>query len=87
MKNKKERQKIREWRRILSDISESYISDDPLKEFHDLCALDMAHIESGIYGLSAMYGLDKCQSVVKQTLRDISNAYGDPKHWRNRESF
>lgn len=87
MKVRGNRQKIREWRKILSELSASNKSDDPLKDIQGLYSLDIAHIENGIYGLAAMFGLEKCKSIVKQTLRDIANAYGDLNHWRNRENL
>jgi len=84
---KEDRRKIKEWSKKILEFSESNKSDDPFENIRSLYALDMAHIESGIYGLVAVFGLEQCKSIVKQTLRDILNAYGNPEHWRNREDF
>src|ERR1700693_3385444 len=79
----RERKWVREWRKKLSPLAASVKDKNPRTALH---ALDIALLETAIYGLSA-YNIGFAQTVVEDTLYGVLESFGNPNHWRNRESM
>jgi hypothetical protein len=83
---KKQRRMVRDWKRKLLVLAGSVETGDVSEDLRQLYALDIAQIESGIYGLLAFRGEQEACELVEATMRDILSSNGDRHHWRNVES-
>src|ERR1700733_6137453 len=82
----RKRKWVREWRKKLSPLAASVKDTNPRTALRKLHALDIALLETAIYGLSA-YNIGFAKTVVEDTLYGVLESFGNPKHWRNRESM
>jgi len=82
----RKRKWVREWRKKLSPLAASVKDKNPRTALRKLHALDIALLETAIYGLSA-YNIGFAQTVVEDTLYGVLESFGNPNHWRNRESM
>ncbi len=80
-----QRNSIKAWRQKLLALNQSVDTGDVNRDLLELHALDIAMIESGIYGLLALVKNHATSQIVKDILRDILSSHGDPTHWRNIE--
>ena len=80
-----QRNSIIAWRKKLHALANAVDTGDVNRDLRELYALDIAMIESGIYGLLAMMKNIATAQIVEDMLRDILASHGDPAHWRNIE--
>jgi hypothetical protein len=66
------------WRRKLHALANAVDTGDVNRDLRELYALDIAQIESGIYGLLAAIKEAAAVQIVEDTLRDILASCGDP---------
>ncbi len=81
-----QRKSIIAWRQKLQALANAVDTGDANRDLRELHALDIAMIESGIYGLLAMMKNIGTSQIVEDMLRDILASHGDPAHWRNLEA-
>ncbi len=81
-----QRNSILAWRRKLGALANADDSGDANRDLRELHALDIAMIESGIYGLLAMMKNIGTSQIVEDMLRDILASHADHAHWRNVEA-
>ncbi len=80
-----QRKSIIAWRQKLHALANAVDTGDANRDLRELHALDIAMIESGIYGLLAMMKNAATSQIVEDILLDILASHGDPAHWRNTE--
>jgi len=81
-----QRNSIIAWRQKLQALAGAVDTGDANRDLRELHALDIAMIESGIYGLLAMMKNIGASQIVEDMLCDILASHGDPAHWRNIEA-
>ncbi len=81
-----QRKSIIAWRKKLRALADAVDTGDANRDLRELHALDIAMIESGIYGLLAMMKNVGTSQIVEDMLRDILASHADPAHWRNVEA-
>lgn len=80
-----DRQHVGQWNDKLLALAKAVKADTPADELRRLHALDVAMIESAVYGLLAQYGRRGAVHVIQSTLASILESEDDRDHWRNRE--
>jgi hypothetical protein len=80
-----QRKSVLAWRQKLLALDRTVDTGDVVQDLRELHALDIAMIESGIYGLLAQVKELATHEIVHSTLHDILASSGKPAHWRNRE--
>jgi hypothetical protein len=80
-----QRDSIKAWRKKLLALSRSVDTGDVNRDLRELDALDIAMIETGIYGLLGLMKDHATSDIVEDILNDILSSHGDPTHWRNTE--
>ena len=80
-----QRKSVLAWRQKLLALDRTVDTGDVVQDLRELHALDIAMIESGIYGLLAQVKELATHEIVRGTLHDILASSGKPAHWRNRE--
>jgi hypothetical protein len=82
----RERKWVRERRKKLSPLAASAQDKNPRTALRKLHALDIALLETAIYGLSA-YNIGFAQTVVEDTLYSVLESFGNSNHWRSHEAM
>ena len=80
-----QRKSVLAWRQKLLALGRTVDTAGVVPDLRELYALDIAMIESGIYGLLAQVKDLATHEIVRGTLHDIVASSGKLAHWRNRE--
>src|SRR5208282_1291299 len=80
-----QRNSIKAWQQKLAALRTSVDTGDVNRDLLELHALDIAMIETGIYGLLALVKNHATSEIVEDILKDILSSQGDASHWCNSE--
>jgi hypothetical protein len=81
----RQRKWVRQWCAKLLPLGRSVTDKNPGTALRKLHALNIALLETAIYGLSAR-DIGFAQTVVEDTLYSVLASYGEPNHRRSHEA-